>query len=132
MVEAGAKNSNQVVILERLLDSNPLVPHGQHRHRLRFGHPRPGKDGPTVVEIPPGVGPGTVNDAFFRFVVDMGAPGPDKGKGGKYLILPPDYKGRVPSGYFAAQSRSYVNWLILRGFLVDGRPDAAANQFKDS
>lgn len=24
------------------------------------------KDGPTVVEVPPGCGPGTVNDAFFR------------------------------------------------------------------
>jgi len=35
----------------------------------------------------------TVNDAYFRFVVDMGAPGPDRGKGGKYLILPPDYEG---------------------------------------
>ena len=54
------------------------------------------KDGPTVVEIPAGAGPGTVNDAFFRFVIDMGAPGPDKGKGGKYLILPPDYEGKAP------------------------------------
>ena len=54
------------------------------------------KDGPTVVEIPPGTGPGTVDDAFFRFVTDMGRPGPDKGKGGKYLILPPGYEGDVP------------------------------------
>ncbi len=51
------------------------------------------KDGPTIVEIPPGSGPGTVNDAFFRFVTDMGGVGPDRGKGGIYLILPPDYKG---------------------------------------
>jgi hypothetical protein len=35
-------------------------------------------------------GPGTIDDAFFRFVVDMGAPGPDRGAGGKCLILPPD------------------------------------------
>ena len=46
-------------------------------------------EGPIVVEVPPGTGPGTVNDAFFRFVVDMGGPGPDRGKGGKYLILGP-------------------------------------------
>jgi len=46
------------------------------------------KDGPTVIEIPPGTGPGTVNDAFFRFVTDTGPPGPDRGKGGKYLIIP--------------------------------------------
>ena len=55
-------------------------------------------DGPTVVEVPPGSGPGTVNDAFFRFVVDMGGPGPDKGKGGKYLIVPAGYTGRASEG----------------------------------
>ena len=42
-----------------------------------------------MVEIPAGCGPGTVNDAWFRYVTDMGIPGPDKGEGGKYLILPP-------------------------------------------
>lgn len=66
------------------------------------------KDGPTVVEIPPGSGPGTVNDAFFRFVIDMGAPGPDRGKGGKYLLLPPEYDGDIPAGYFVARSPSYI------------------------
>jgi len=40
------------------------------------------RDGATVIEILVGAGPGTVNDAFFRFVVDMGAPGPDQQKGG--------------------------------------------------
>ena len=56
------------------------------------------RDGPTVVEIPPGCGPTTVNDAWFRFVTDMGKPGPDRGQGGKYLIVPPGYDGRVPDG----------------------------------
>jgi hypothetical protein len=88
------------------------------------------KDGPTVVEIPAGSGPGTVNDAYFCFVIDMGAPGPDRGQGGKYLILPPDYDGDVPEGYFVARSTSYINWLILRGFLVDGKPDAATEMFE--
>jgi hypothetical protein len=89
-------------------------------------------DGPTVVEIPPGSGPGTVNDAFFRFVVDMGPPGPDQGKGGKYLIVPPGFKGELPSeGYFVARSTSYVNWVPLRGFLKDGKPDAASNMFRN-
>src|SRR5437764_23369 len=70
-------------------------------------------DGPTVVEIPPGSGPGTVNDAFFRFVVDMGGPGPDQGKGGKYLIVPAGYKGELPKeGYFVARSPSHVNLLL--------------------
>ena len=30
----------------------------------------------------------------------MGNAGPDKGKGGKFLLLPPDYKGAVPDRLF--------------------------------
>jgi len=90
-----------------------------------------GRDGPTVVEIPAGCGPGTVDDAWFRFVIDMGAPGPDRGQGGKYLILPPGYDGEVPDGYFTATSTSYVNLIALRGFLVDGKTDAASHMFRD-
>jgi hypothetical protein len=61
----------------------------------------------------------------------MGAPGPDRGQGGKYLILPPDYEGEAPEGYFTAQSTSWVNWVILRGFLVDNKPDAAARMWRE-
>ena len=89
------------------------------------------RDGPTVVEVPPGCGPGTVNDAWFRFVIDMGAPGPDRGAGGRYLIVPDDYDGEIPSGMFEARTPSRVNWLILRGFLVDGRRDASTAMFKE-
>jgi hypothetical protein len=131
MVEAGVTRSNQVVLMERLMDSSPLFLTGNTDTVYASGILDLETDGPTVVEIPPGCGPGTVNDAYFRFVVDMGAPGPDRGKGGKYLILPPGYKGDVPEGYFVAQSTSYVNWLILRGFLVDGKPDAAERTFKE-
>jgi len=129
-VELGITKSNQVLILDKLLDSNPLFLTGNTDTVYTSAILDLEKDGPTVVEIPPGSGPGTVNDAYFRFVVDMGAPGLDKGKGGKYLILPPDYKGEVPKGYFVAHSTSYVNWLILRGFLVEGKPEAATNMFK--
>jgi hypothetical protein len=87
--------------------------------------------------VPPGSGPGTVNDAFFRFVVDMGAPGPDRGKGGKYLIVPAAYEGALPRDvkdggeYHIARSPSYVNIVVLRGFLADGKPDAASNMFRE-
>ena len=52
-------------------------------------------DGPTVVEAPPGM-LGTVNDAAFKFLTDIGVVGPDKGKGGKFLFLPPGYDGKTP------------------------------------
>jgi len=131
MEEIGATKSNQGLIFEQLLDSSPLLLTGNTDTVYASVILDLEKDGPTVVEIPPGSGPGTVNDAFFRFVIDMGAPGPDRGTGGKYLILPPEYKGSVPEGYFVARSTSYINWLILRGFLVDGKPDAAAKSFKE-
>jgi hypothetical protein len=130
MVELGVTQSNKVVIMDKLMDSNPLFLTGNTDTVYASGILDLEKDGPTVVEIPAGSGPGTVNDAYFRFVIDMGAPGPDRGQGGKYLILPPDYDGDVPEGYFVARSTSYINWLILRGFLVDGKPDAATEMFE--
>jgi hypothetical protein len=147
-VDSGIVSSNQVAISVDLMDSNPLFLTGNTDTVYASTILDLGKDGPTVVEVPKGSGPGTVNDAFFRFVIDMGAPGPDRGQGGKYLILPPDYDGpsiEVPDDgsavavtaggvtdrYYVAQSPSYTNWLILRGFLVDGKPDAAVRMFKE-
>ncbi|MHC4743211.1 MAG: DUF1254 domain-containing protein, partial [Planctomycetota bacterium] len=139
----GAKNSNQIPICDKLMDSKPLFLTGNTSTVYALPFLDLKKDGATVVEIPPGAGPGTVNDAYFRFVIDMGAPGPDKGKGGKYLILPPDYTGDLegPIGgkeqvvkdekYFVVKSPSYVNWVALRGFLVDGKPDAATKMWKE-
>ena len=127
----GAKNSNQVIVFDQLMDSHPLFLTGNASTVYAMAFLDLKKDGPTVIEIPPGAGPGTTNDAFFRFVIDHGAPGPDRGKGGKYLILPPDYEGEVPEGYFTAKSTSWMNWLILRGFLVDSKPDAATKMWKE-
>ena len=52
-------------------------------------------DGPVVLQVPPNV-LGPVDDAYFRYIADVGLVGRDKGKGGKYLLVPPDYKGAVP------------------------------------
>jgi len=76
------------------------------------------KDGPTVVEVPPNV-LGVVDDGWQRWLIDLGNAGPDKGKGGKYLLLPPRYKGRVPKGYFIVECPTYRNWVMVRGFVQD-------------
>jgi hypothetical protein len=70
-------------------------------------------DGPTVVENPP-ESLCVVDDFWFRYVADLGLAGPDKGAGGKYLFLPPDYEGDVPDGYFTYRSPTYTNWLVVR------------------
>jgi hypothetical protein len=130
--ELGATECHQAVVFDDLMDSNPLWLTGNTDTVYCSVFLDLEKDGPTVVEVPAGAGPGTVDDAYFRFVIDMGAPGPDRGKGGKYLLLPPDYEGDAPEGYFTAKSPSWVNWVILRGFLVDGKPDAASKMWREN
>ncbi len=65
-----------------------------------------GVDGPTVMEIPPGMY-GNANDAAFKYLTDFGPTGPDGGDGGKYLFLPPGYAGDVPDGYFVFHSPGF-------------------------
>jgi hypothetical protein len=77
------------------------------------------KKGPLVLEIPPMV-LGLIDDFWYRWVADVGITGADKGKGGKYLVLPPGYKGDVPAGYFVVRPSTYGSWMPFRSFLVDG------------
>jgi hypothetical protein len=83
-----------------------------------------------VMEIPPGV-LGFADDSWMRYIVDLGMIGQDKGKGGKYLFLPPDYKGTPPKGYFLAKSRTYNVWYVMRGFTVKGDTKPAVQGFKE-
>ena len=87
-------------------------------------------DGPTVVEIPPGMF-GNANDANFKYLTDFGPTGPDQGKGGKYLFLPPGYEGKEPTGYFTFHSPSYRIWAMMRGFGAVGNGDQAVAWFKE-
>ncbi len=87
------------------------------------------KKGPLVIEVPPKV-LGLVDDMWYRWVGDIGITGPDKGKGGKYLLLPPGYKLDIPSGYFVIQSTTFSNWVAWRSFLVDGDPKPGVDMVK--
>ena len=77
------------------------------------------RKGPLVVEVPPKV-LGLIDDFWYRWVADVGITGADKGKGGKYLILPPGYKEEVPKGYYVVRPSTYGTWMPFRSFLVDG------------
>lgn len=72
-------------------------------------------EGPLVAEVPPGV-LGAINDHWYRWVVDIGLTGPDKGQGGKYLILPPGYDGEVPGGYVVVRPNAYEMFMAWRTF----------------
>lgn len=82
------------------------------------------RKGPVVLEIPAAEGnsslTGSLDDGWQTAIEDIGPAGVDKGKGGKYLILPPDYKGTVPQGYIPMPSSTYTGFAILRSNLIDG------------
>jgi len=71
------------------------------------------KNGPVVIESPPNT-LGIMGDFWFGYVSDLGNAGPDKGRSGKFLFLPPDYKGPEPKGYYVFKSPTYGNWFLLR------------------
>lgn len=87
------------------------------------------KYGPLVIEKPAGV-LGVIDDAWFRFVTDIGPLGPDKGNGGKFLLLPPDYKGDIPDGYIVLHSRTYGHWCFFRVFIESGDMKSAVDYAK--
>jgi hypothetical protein len=86
--------------------------------------------GPMVVEQPP-KGLGTINDMWFSWIIDIGFPGPDRGEGGKYLLVPPGYEGPLPEGgFFIAKSSTNRVLYAARSFLVDNDPKPVVELIK--
>jgi hypothetical protein len=111
---------NQVVYWSRPLDWNnqTLTPNPDTIYCMSFYNT---KDSPIVLEIPPadeGSITGSVDDAWQNALEDVGPAGVDKGKGGKYLILPPGHQDKVPDGYIPLPSATF------QGGRRAGRPSA--------
>src|SRR5262245_25931572 len=79
--------------------------------------------GPFVVEVPPGAIAGMIMDNWQRVLADLGVVGPDKGHGGKYLIMPPGYGPVEAPGYFVVQATSRD---VFAGFRLLGADAQAA------
>ncbi len=87
--------------------------------------------GPLVVELAPGPLIVCSMDVNQRWVADMGLPGPDAGKGGKHLLLPPDYAGKVPtSGYYVHRASSNRQIVGARSLPVNGDVPGAKERLK--
>ena len=90
---------NEIAITSKLMDSTSLFLTG-NADTVYYLSVLDLSKGPIVVEQPTDA-VGTINDMWFSWIVDIGAPGPDRGLGGKYLIVGPDYDGPLPEGgYF--------------------------------
>ena len=75
-------------------------------------------DGPIVLDLPAAVAGakflGTILDSWQVPLTDVGV----GGEGGKYLVLPPDYKGEVPAGYIPLRPKTYGSYTLLRSILA--------------
>jgi hypothetical protein len=119
MRELGPTNT-VVPIFEQLMDSRSIFLTANDNTVYSWTWIKLAKE-PLVFEVPPKV-LGAINDIWFRWVIDVGITGPDKGGGGKYLILPPRYKGDVPKGFIVVRSPTLNLWVPWRSFLIHGDP----------
>jgi hypothetical protein len=114
---------NQIVYWSRLLawKNQTLTPNPDAIYLMPFFNTA--KAGPMVIEIPPADGgsiTGSIMDCWQTPLEDVGPAGVDKGKGGKYLILPPGYSGTEPDGYIPLRSQTYQGYALLRSILQSG------------
>lgn len=128
---AGSTAPNQLVIWEQLMGPDTVLLTANTETVYAITHLALGDDGPTVVEAPPKM-LGFLQDGLQRYLTDVGFVGPDKGAGGKYLVLPPGYEGEVPDGYFVVRSPTNSVMFAVRGFQVDGMTDEAVALMKQT
>ena len=91
------------------------------------------RNGPVVLQVPAktakGVLYGQVVDAWQATIADVGPSGADKGEGGRYLFLPPDYSGPTPDGYFVIRPSNYHIFFAFRSIPLEGATDAEAEAY---
>lgn len=127
LVKAGG-DWNQIVYWSRLPDwkNQTLTPNPDTIYLFPFYNTA---DGPIVLEVPPADGgsiTGSVDDAWQTAIEDVGPAGVDKGKGGKYLILPPGYSEPVPKGHIPMPSPTITGYAVLRSNVKSGSAEDVA------
>ena len=128
MEDAGVPN-NTALIFSELMDAKSLFLTA-NADTVYFWVNLDVTKGPIVVETPP-LSLGVIDDMWFQWVTDFGLPGPDRGEGGRYLFVPPDYKGEVPdSGYFVQKMRTTRATMLGRSFLENNDPKPVVAQIK--
>ena len=127
----GATPHTNVPIWEDLMDNETvmLTPNSQVVYVFNFLDLK--KDGPTVLEAPPKLA-AMLDSMWDQPIIDIGATGPDKGQGGKFLVLPPGYEGDVPEDYFVARSPTYGVMVVLRGYIENGSTANAVARLKQT
>jgi hypothetical protein len=129
-LDIGVKD-NEILIFSELMDAKSLFLTANADTVYFLGFIDLSK-GPMVLEPPPKA-LGALDDFWFRWVTDFGAPGPDRGEGGKYLILPPGYDGPLPEGgFYVSRSRTTRVLLMGRSFMENNDPKPAVELIKQA
>jgi hypothetical protein len=126
---AGSAAPNQMVIWEHLMDANTLLLTGNTETVYGLASFDLTRDGAVVVEVP-AMMLGGISDMWQNEIAGIGPTGEDKGKGGKFLLLPPGYSGAVPKGYMPLKCSTFRVSLGVRGFLQEGKTDHAVALMK--
>jgi hypothetical protein len=124
---------NVLPVWKKRLDAKTLVTTPNSDVIYAMGYVDLGTDGPLVFEAPPNL-QGILLDVWQRpipvdggmFFGDVGLPGPDAGKGGKFLLLPPGYEGQVPEDCFVYRSPTNTVFVFLRAFYQEPKNLAPA------
>ncbi|GGF39769.1 DUF1254 domain-containing protein [Echinicola rosea] len=118
---------NVVSVFEKRLKPRTIITTPNSDVIYALGFADLSKTGPLVLDVPPML-QGLLDDFWHRplvgpekpdgthFLGDIGFPGPDHGKGGKYLIVPEGYEGDVPDGYYRYTSKTNGVFIFQRGF----------------
>ena len=128
LLDAGINDSEFIVF--PLLDAKSLIMTANADTPFAVGFVDL-SEGPMVLEAPPRV-MGAVNDYGGGWVIDIGGSGPDRGLGGRYLLVPPGYEGQLPEGgFYVASARTTRVMAFGRVFLEGEDPAAAVRRLRD-
>jgi hypothetical protein len=128
---------NVLPIWKDRLDAKTLVTTPNSDVLYAMSYADLGQTGPLVFDAPPRM-QGILLDFWQRpisgpslspskvYAGDVGFAGPDGGKGGKFLLLPPGYNNPVPDGYYVFRSGTKNVFIFLRAFYEDAKNLAPA------
>jgi len=120
---------NEIMVFSKLMDAKSLFLTA-NADTVYFVGMLDLSNGPMVLETPPKA-LGTLDDFWWRWVIDFGAPGPDRGLGGKYLVVPPGYDGPLPEGgFYIARSRTNRVAILGRSFIEKEDPTPTVELIK--
>ena len=124
MLQAARKlgvKDNEIVYWSRPVDwhNQTLTPNPDALYFMIFFNTK--NAGPIVIDVPPADGgsfAANIDTVWQMPLEDAGPYGADKGAGGKYVILPPGYKDKVPEGYIAVKSETFAGYALFRSNLA--------------